>query len=279
MPIITISRGSMSGGQTLAECVASALQIPCVGREILVAAAAKIGVSAEMLSSKLETSPGVWDRFTTERGLYVAAVQASLAELVAGGDLVYHGHAGHLLLRGLPAVLRVRLIAPIAMRLRAVMERQRLKPDAALAYIQKVDEGRIRWARFLYNVDLTDPGLYDLVLSLESMSIRSACSVVSATAKQPEFVVTDEVREEGRRFRVGVPRQAGPRDAARIARAGGLGHGGWGAGVDRRRRSAGSTHGEHGRAPRSGVADDRQCSSRCHRRRAQREPVRATRVG
>lgn len=196
MPIITISRGSMSGGQTLAECVASALQIPCVGREILVAAAAKIGVSAEMLSSKLETSPGVWDRFTTERGLYVAAVQASLAELVAGGDLVYHGHAGHLLLRGLPAVLRVRLIAPMAMRLRAVMERQRLKPDAALAYIQKVDEGRIRWARFLYNVDLTDPGLYDLVLSLESMSIRSACSVVSATAKQPEFVVTDEVRKK-----------------------------------------------------------------------------------
>jgi cytidylate kinase len=195
MPIITISRGSMSGGRTLAECVASALQIPCVGREILVAAAAKIGVSAEMLSSKLETSPGVWDRFTTERGLYVAAVQASLAELVAGGDLVYHGHAGHLLLRGLPAVLRVRLIVPMAMRLRAVMERQRLKPEAALAYIQKVDEGRVRWTRFLYNVDLTDPGLYDLVLSLESMSIRSACSVVSATARTPEFVVTAEVRK------------------------------------------------------------------------------------
>ena len=196
MPIVTISRGSMSGGQALAECVASALQVPCVGREILVAAAAKIGVSAEMLSAKLETSPGLWDRFGSERGLYVAAVQAALAELVAGGDVVYHGHAGHLLLRGLPAVVRVRLIAPLPMRLRAVMERQRLKPDAALAYIQKVDEGRSRWTRFLYNVDLTDPGLYDLVLSLESMSIRSACSVVTATGKQPEFQVTEEVKRK-----------------------------------------------------------------------------------
>ena len=200
MPIITISRGSMSGGQALAECVASALSLPCVGREILVAAAAKIGVSAEMLSAKLETSPGLWERFGSERGLYVAAVQAALAELVAGGDVVYHGHAGHLLLRGLPAVVRVRLIAPLPMRLRAVMERQRLKPDAALAYIQKVDEGRSRWTRFLYSVDLTDPALYDLVLSLESMSIRSACSVVTATAKQPEFVVTEEVRSELKDF-------------------------------------------------------------------------------
>ena len=195
MPVITISRGSMSGGQALAECVAAALDIPCVGREILVAAAAKIGVSAELLSAKLETSPGLWDRFSPERGLYVAAVRAALAELVASGNIVYHGHAGHLLLRGVPAVVRVRLIAPLPMRLRAVMERQRLKPDAALAYIQRVDEGRSRWTRFLYSVDLADPGLYDLVVSLETMSIRSACSVVTAAARQPEFVVTDEVRE------------------------------------------------------------------------------------
>ena len=194
MSIITISRGSMSGGQALAECVASALGVPCIGREILVSAAGKVGVSAEQLSQNLEKSPGLWDRFTSERNLYVAGVQAALADLVASGSVVYHGHAGHLLLRGVPAVLRVRLIAPLSMRLRAVMERQHLKPDAAHAYIQKVDEERVRWARFLYGVDLRDPGLYDLVLSLESMSIRSACNVVVATACQAEFQVGDDTK-------------------------------------------------------------------------------------
>ena len=194
MSIITISRGSMSGGQALAECVASALGVPCIGREILVSAAGKVGVSAEQLSQNLEKSPGLWDRFTSERNLYVAGVQAALADLVASGSVVYHGHAGHLLLRGVPAVLRVRLIAPLSMRLRAVMERQHLKPDAAHAYIQKVDEERVRWARFLYGVDLRDPGLYDLVLSLESMSIRSACNVVVATARQAEFQVGDDTK-------------------------------------------------------------------------------------
>ena len=194
MSIITISRGSMSGGQALAECVASALGVPCIGREILVSAAGKIGVSAEQLSQTLEKSPGLWDRFTSERNLYVAGVQAALADLVASGSVVYHGHAGHLLLRGIPAVLRVRLIAPLSMRLRAVMERQHLKPDAAHAYIQKVDEERVRWGRFLYGVDLREPGLYDLVLSLESMSIRSACNVVVATACQAEFQVGDDTK-------------------------------------------------------------------------------------
>ncbi len=194
MPIITISRGSMSGGQALAECVASALDVPCVGREILVTAAERIGVSAEQLRQALEKSPGLWDRFTAERNLYVVTMQSALAERVSSGNLVYHGHAGHLLLRGVPAIMRVRLIAPLAVRLRAVMERQHLKPDAAHAYIQKVDEERVGWTKFLYGVDLREPGLYDLVVSLETMSIRSACAVVTGAAKQPEFQVTAEVR-------------------------------------------------------------------------------------
>ncbi len=102
MSIITISRGSMSGGQALAECLAGALGSPCVGREIVVEAAAKVGVPEKILAEKLERGPGVWDRLTLPRRMYVAAVQEALAEHAVKGDLVYHGYAGHLLLRGVP---------------------------------------------------------------------------------------------------------------------------------------------------------------------------------
>jgi len=195
MPIITISRGSMSGGQALAECVATSLSVPCVGREIVVEAAAKIGVSQDLLRAKLETSPGLWDRLTLERRTYVTAVQAALAEAAAQGSVVYHGHAGHLLLRGLPAVLRVRLIAPLPMRRQAVVERQALSADAAEEYIQHVDEDRVRWTKFVYGADLRDPQLYDLVISLEAMSLQSACRVVVEAARQPEYEITPEVRK------------------------------------------------------------------------------------
>ena len=57
VPIITISRGTLSGGRRVAECLAGALAYPCVGREILQEAARTVGVSVEDLSEKLEATP------------------------------------------------------------------------------------------------------------------------------------------------------------------------------------------------------------------------------
>jgi len=185
----------MSGGKEFAECVSSVLGSPCIGREILVDAAARLGVPEEVLAKKMERGPGWWDRLTLERRMYVVAVQSALAEHVQKGDVVYHGLAGHMLLRGLPAVLRLRLIAPIAMRIRTVMEREGLSHVEAERYINAVDEERIRWIRFMYNVDVRDPQLYDLVINLERMSIQTACSSTIETAEKPEFAVTDRVRE------------------------------------------------------------------------------------
>lgn len=194
MPIITVSRGSMSGGQALAECLAGAFGSPCVGREIVVEAAAKLGVPEKVLSEKLERGPGVWDRLTLARRMYVVAVQEALAEHVVKGDLVYHGYAGHLLLRGVPGVLRVRLIAPMEMRVRAVIEREGVSPLEAERVIQQRDESRRRWTQAMYGVELGDPKLYDLVVNLEGMSLRSASAVVMAAAQRPEYAITDEVR-------------------------------------------------------------------------------------
>jgi hypothetical protein len=125
----------------------------------------------------------------------VVAVQAALAEHVRAGNLVYHGLAGHMLLRGLPAVIRLRLIAPLEVRIRTVMERQGLTRQAAEQYIHDVDDNRVRWTRFMYNVDVRDSALYDLIINLESMSIQTACYAICEVAKQPEFVITESVRQ------------------------------------------------------------------------------------
>lgn len=194
MPIITISRGSMSGGKAVAECLASALGSPCIGREIVVEAAAKVGVPEQILARKIEKGPGLWERLTLERRIYAVAVQAALAEHIEKGDLVYHGLAGHLLLKGLPAVLRVRLIAPLEVRIRAAMEREGLTREAAEHSIRDADENRARWTRFMYGVDVLDPQLYDVVINLERMSIPTACEILAEAGRKPEFLVTECVR-------------------------------------------------------------------------------------
>jgi cytidylate kinase len=180
MPLITISRGSMSGGKDLAECISASLGCPCVGREILIDAASKLGVPQQVLARKMEKGPGLWDRLTLERRIYVIAVQAALAEQIVSGNLVYHGLAGHMLLRGLPAVLRIRLIAPLEARIQTVMERQKLSRQTAEHYI--------------YDVDVRDSRLYDLVVNLEGMTISTACNAVLEIVKQPEFEINESVR-------------------------------------------------------------------------------------
>ncbi len=194
MSVITISRGTMSGGQRLAQCLSQNLGCPCVGREILVETAEKLGVSEDTLTHALEKSPSLWQRLTSERRLYVAALQLKLAEHAEGGALVYHGYAGHLLLRGVPAVLKVRLIAPLEQRVAVVMDTHGLTRDAAASYIHELDEDRLRWVRSMYGVDLRDPELFDLVVNLRELTVDGACAVVTEAARQPEYSVGEEAR-------------------------------------------------------------------------------------
>lgn len=194
MPIITISRGTMSGGKALAECVAAALGCSCIAREVLVEGAAKLGVSEELLRERMERSPGLWDRLTAERRTYVLACQAALAEHATGSDFVYHGLAGNLLLRDIPEVLRVRLIAPVEVRVRALREQRGMAREEAEKYIAEVDQHRSRWTRLMYDAEIGNPALYDLVLNLERASLESACSAVVAMAKRREFTMDDAAR-------------------------------------------------------------------------------------
>jgi cytidylate kinase len=200
MAIITVSRGSMSGGTEFAECLAQRLHYKCVSREVVLQAAEKIGVSEKMLLGKIEKSAGLWERLTTDRRIYLLAVQATLADECTSGDLVYHGHAGHFLLKGLPTLLKVRLIAPMAMRIRAVMERQGISYDHARDYIRNVDHERIRWTRFVYGVDWRNPANYDLVINLADMSIDSACATVAAVARLAPYRNSEIVLKELRDF-------------------------------------------------------------------------------
>jgi cytidylate kinase len=190
MSIITISRGSFSGGQSLAERVAERLAYRCLSREVLVEAAATYGVPEPALAQFLDTSPGLWERLTQSRRLYLIFLQAVMCERALPGCLVYHGQAGHLLLPGIGHVLKVRLIAPLDVRIRAVMAREGVGREAALMSIQRVDEERLRRLRYLFKVDWRDPALYDVVLNLEHMTLETAADVVLFMAQHPEYQPT-----------------------------------------------------------------------------------------
>jgi cytidylate kinase len=193
MAIVSVCRGTMSGGKAFAECLADDLGYPIVGREILQTAAADLGVTEAAITRQFERAT-LRDRFATTRRLYVVGLQAALAEHVAGGNLVYHGLAGQVLLRGLPAVLRTRLIAPLAMRVRMLMATEGVTPEAAERHIRRVDAARARWVKMMYGEHIEDPTLYDAVINLATTPIPAACAMTAAALREPEFALTDTVR-------------------------------------------------------------------------------------
>ncbi len=196
MSIITVSRGSLSGGQALAERVAARLGYHCISGEALVEAATRYGVPEPKLSQVFDKMPSFWERLTKSRRLYLIFLQAAMCELAQEGKLVYHGQAGQQLLKGISHVIKVRLIASLGYRVKAVMEQEGLSREAAIQYIQQVDDERLRHMRYLFNVDWREPALYDVVLNLEHMSLERAADVVIYMARHPAYQPTPAMEKQ-----------------------------------------------------------------------------------
>ena len=194
MPIITISRGTFSGGKDLAECLAHSLDYPCISREVLVEAAERYGASEASLSVALSQTPSLFDRLKRDRDHYLAYIRAVLCKHAREGNFIYHGYAGHHLLAGIRHVLRVRVVADISYRKDAAMKRFNMTSRQAEAHIKKIDEERRKWTRFLYGVAWEDPANYDVVLNIEYLGVSGACAAVVRLAELEQFQPTAESR-------------------------------------------------------------------------------------
>ena len=188
MPIITISRGTLSGGEALANLLSGKTGYPVIGLEVIKEAATCFGISESAISKQLSQGPRVIERIAGDkRRIYLSAVQSALAERALQGDFIYHGLAGHFLLLDVPNVLKIRLVAPLPYRVKSVMKNKGFAEQEAIKYIENIDEKRKQWTRFLYDVDWTDPMLYDMVINLDHATLDTACGLILYALDRPEF--------------------------------------------------------------------------------------------
>jgi cytidylate kinase len=190
MAIITISRGTMSGGKRLAEMLAEKLKYRCVSREVMISAATEYGVPESKLIEAIRKSPSIFQKLTFERDRYLAFIQAILCEYAKDDNLIYHGNAGHFLLPGVSHVLRVRLLSAMPFRIKAAMSQLEFSEKEAVKYIQRVDKERVKWTKFLYGADWRSPELYDLVFNLGRTDLDFVCEMIIHAVRQPEFQTT-----------------------------------------------------------------------------------------
>ena len=191
MAIISITRGMHSGGEEVAQAIADALGARCVSSEVLRETAKKYGVPEDKVEGIFEKAPTFWERMTESRRIYLAYVQATLAEWAKDDKLVYHGNAGQELLREVPHVLKVRLMYPIEARIVTIMERFKYSREHAARYVEQIDEERTKRTRYLYNVDWRDSRRYDITFNIDRLTSQHVIDIMLNLVKQPEFTLDE----------------------------------------------------------------------------------------
>jgi cytidylate kinase len=192
MTVVTISRGSYSGGRAVAGVLAERLGVPCISREEVRDAAHASAGSPETTDATLEEPPRFWQKTPGKLPAHLNRLRAGLLERAPTGEFVYHGQAGQLLLAGVTHVLRVRVDADEDYRVRTAMADFKLGEDEARKYVRTLDGQLRKWTKFLYGVDWEDPLLYDIVLRVDRVGVEGAVDTLVAMTALPAFRPTVE---------------------------------------------------------------------------------------
>lgn len=190
MALLLISRGSYSGGQLISECLSRSAGIKCITREELLADVNTHGELANRVTVSIAKAAQNYAAFSALRRPYKILMRLALLRQIREGDVAYFGYSGHLLVPDISHAVKVRIIAPLKMRIRLLQSRTECTEAEARESIRQVDEERSRWTRFVYGKNLRDPEFFDLCINLDRISFPEACCLLVHAARSSDFQAT-----------------------------------------------------------------------------------------
>jgi cytidylate kinase len=96
----------------------------------------------------------------------------------AQGNVVVVGRGGQVILRDLPDVLHVRIMAPLELRIRRHAERAGLTEAAAREAVLTRDKASADFVKYYYDADVADSTLYDLIINTGKLTPSAAADLI-----------------------------------------------------------------------------------------------------
>lgn len=184
MPIVTVSRRVGAFGDVIAAVVAKKLGLNLVTRQQLHELAQTCDPAYKDACQAYETehSPSFFERIFFDTPAHVSLFEALTFEEAGKGGVVLVGRGAQIVLRNVPGVLKVRVVAPTNIRVERIMERYALSKREAEDFVRKHDHDRTTLIRLIFDRDPTDWALYDLIVNTEQFIAADASELVADAA-------------------------------------------------------------------------------------------------
>ena len=201
MAIIVVSHQMGAGGPEVGMALAKRLGYRYVDQDLLLDAVRRYGLAEEKLSHLDESKPTIFERFDAETRHHITVLQTTLLELAELDNAVFMRGGGQWLLRGVPHVLRVRVIGPFEHRVKcwikrvAAMTGETPNQRGAADFVRRDDSEKSGRMRYLYEVDIADPMLYELIVNTEMLKYEAVVEMIETVARRPEIATTEAGRK------------------------------------------------------------------------------------
>lgn len=119
----------------------------------------------------------------------LATTSDIITSVAQRGHVVIMGRGSQMILREMPGVTHVQLVAEPEIAISRVSSWESLDRETAVRRIEEFNKGRADFHKKFWNVDVWSPLLYDLVINTTNLSYAQATDLIAAAAEAKDAAV------------------------------------------------------------------------------------------
>jgi cytidylate kinase len=187
--MIAMTREIGSHGSDVATGVAAQLGLEIINSEIVVPdVAGSLGVEQGVVQRYLDGKASLFDRWQVDTRKLSRYTLDQVLNLAMKDNVLIRGWGAAALFQGIRGILCVRVCAPMADRVRVMMERLGMKDaEATRQEIERFDAANSRAMRASFNFDWNDALLYHIVLNSARVPVDACVRAVCELAQKRRF--------------------------------------------------------------------------------------------
>jgi hypothetical protein len=193
MAIVAISRKVGSLGDEISQQAADQLGIKVIGVADIHQLAMQCDKELADICRTFETEQpaGFFERVFFRDPAGSSLFASLIYQQAAMGDVVMRGRGSQIVLAGQPKVLKVRIVAPFRIRMERIAKRKNVSLEEASDYVRHFDRQRRSLIESIFQVDLNDWSLYDMVLNSTDLPQGLLANVICLAAEE-QGPISDE---------------------------------------------------------------------------------------